>query len=87
MLAIYLCGAVLVAVAATTFPAATPGPVLLAGLLWPVVAVGLVQMLVIQLVASAIRARALPAIPNPSSEDADAAETWDTRTLVAAGSR
>jgi hypothetical protein len=62
MLAIYLCGAVLVAV-------------------------GLVQMLVIQLVASAIRARALPAIPNPSSEDADAAETWDTRTLVAAGSR
>ena len=37
MLAIYLCGAVLITVAATMFPAATPGPVLLAGPLWPVV--------------------------------------------------
>lgn len=82
MLAIYLCGAVLVTAAATMFPAATPGPVLLAGLLWPVVVVGMVQMLLIRLVASVIRARAIP-----SSEDAAPAETWDRRTLVASGSR
>jgi hypothetical protein len=71
MLAIYLCGAVLVTAAATMFPAATPGPVLLAGLLWPVVAVGMVQMLLIQLVVSAIRARAILPILTPSSADAE----------------
>ncbi len=81
MLAIYLCGAVLVTAAATMSPAATPAPVLLAGLLWPVVVVGVVQMLLIQFVASAIRARAIQ-----SSVNADAAETWDRRTLVASGS-
>lgn len=82
MLTVYLCGAVLVTAAAMMFPAATPGPAFLAGLLWPVVVVGAVQMLLIQLVASVIRARTIP-----SSADAGASEAWDRRTLVASGSR
>ena len=87
MLAIYLCGAVLVAAAAMLFPAATPGPAFLAGLLWPIVVVGAVQMLSIQLVASAIRARAMPSIPIPSDEGVDAAPAWDSRALVGSGAR
>lgn len=85
MLASYLCGAVVVAAGAMLLPAATPGPALLAGLLWPVVVVGAVQMVVIQLVVWAIRARAIPSIVTPSSGDAAAAEAWDTRTLVGSG--
>jgi hypothetical protein len=57
MLNIYLCGAVLLAAAAIMFPAATPTPVFLAGLLWPVV-VGAIQMLLIKSVATVIQARA-----------------------------
>ena len=40
MLNIYLCGAILVTAAAMMFPAATPAPAFLAGVLWPVVVVG-----------------------------------------------
>lgn len=49
--AVYLCGAVLVTAAEVMFPAATAGPAFLAGLLWPVVVIGTVQTLLLELVA------------------------------------
>jgi hypothetical protein len=58
MLNIYLCGAVLVAAAAMMFPAVTPTPLFLAGLLWPIVVVGVIQMMLIKSMATVLQARA-----------------------------
>jgi len=65
-------------------------------LLWPVIAVGVVQMLVIQVVATTIQARTAHDGSRPlnamtlSSAGADAstgtAETWDRTTPVLSGS-
>ena len=81
MLNIYLCGAILVTAAAMMFPAATPAPAFLAGVLWPVVVVGVIQIVLIQLVATVIRARTVSTDPSPAMP-----ETSDSRTPVLAGS-
>ena len=84
MLSIYLCGAVLVAAAAMMFPAATPTPVFLAGLLWPVVVVGALQMLLIKSVAAVLQARAAHDGSRPLSAMALSSAGADASTGTAA---
>jgi len=80
MLNIYLWGAALTAVAAVVFAGDVRAPALLAGLLWPVVLVGLAQLLAIRLLAETVRSA------QPSAGVVEPVETWD-RVPVAAGSR
>ena len=58
MLTIYLCGAVVMTVAAVMFADRMRGAAFLAGLLWPVVVVGIVQICLIHLLAKVMRTRA-----------------------------
>lgn len=56
MLNIYLWGTVVMTATAVVFAGEMRAPAFLAGLLWPVVVVGVVQMLLIHLLAKVIRA-------------------------------